>query len=208
MASDEAFRMQVVTRARHFKRSWIDMAEALTEVRSKGLFRKWGYETLHGYALEELNIKRTTCDKLTASYNAMATHVPHVLEWDGVAQQVPQMEAVDYFAKAMDPKPKRDGDEVPPPPDEDVVEELKRAIFQEQASVPSVRKRFNPVLHPKGEDEERLVVLRRALATARRLESIVTEVDGLTEDRVEEVTRCLEDLRGDLDELQPAEAAQ
>ena len=86
---DEAYRMKVVSVARVFKRSWVDMAESLVEVRKRRLFERWGYETLHGFALEELNIKRSTVEKLTGSYAALETHVPHVLQWDGVAQQVP-----------------------------------------------------------------------------------------------------------------------
>jgi hypothetical protein len=199
---DEAFRMEVVSRARVFKRSWVDMAEALCEVRNHGYHERWGYETLHGYALEELNIKRSTCDKLTVSYHAMETHVPHVLGWDGVAQQVPEMEAVDYFARAVDPRPRREGDPMPEPPTDDVVEELKQAIFQDRVSTPSLRRRFNPVLHPKDEGDVRHDLLEKVRSNARRLESLVTEVDGLTEDRVEQVTVCLEELRQDIDALE------
>ena len=199
---DEGFRMKVVAQARAFKRSWVDMAEALVEVRNRGLHRRWGYETLHGYALEELHIKRTTCDKLTGSYHALERHVPHVLQWDGVAQQVPEMDAVDYFARAVEPRPKREGEEAPEPPAAEVVEELKQAIFEDQVSPPSLRRRFNPVLNAKDEQDERRALLSKVRSSARRLETLVTDVDGLAETRVEEVTRCLEELRQDLDVLE------
>ncbi|HJL17073.1 MAG TPA: hypothetical protein RMH99_15515 [Sandaracinaceae bacterium LLY-WYZ-13_1] len=199
---DEAFRMKVISQARLFKRSWVDMAEALVAVRNRRLYERWGYETLHGYALEELNVKRSTCDKLTGSYYALERHVPHVLQWDGVAQQVPEMEAVDYFAKAVEPRPPRDGEEAPPPPPEDVVDELKQAIFEDQVSTPSLRRRFNPVLHPKDESEVRRDLLNKVRSNARRLEALVSDVDGLDEDRVDRVTTCLEELRRDLDRLE------
>src|SRR5262245_30738106 len=120
---DEAYRMEVVTRARVFKRSWVDMAEALTEVRSHGWFEGWSYGTLHAYAQEELHIKKTTVDKLTGSYAVIEEHVPHVLSWDGVAQPMPEMDAVEYFAKALDPQGER--------PTRAVVDELKQAIFED-----------------------------------------------------------------------------
>lgn len=201
-AQHESFRMQVVSRARQFKRSWVDMAEALVEVRSKGLFRAWGYETLHGYALEELNIKRSTCEKLTGSYHAIERYAPHVLEWDGVAKQVPEMEAVDYFARAVEPRPRKEGEPAPPPPSDEVVAELKQALFEDQASAPSLRRRFNEVLHPKSDDAHRRELLQRVRSSARRLEGLVTQVDGLTEDRVDAVTSCMEELRADLDALE------
>ncbi|HBQ14325.1 MAG TPA: hypothetical protein DEF51_25395 [Myxococcales bacterium] len=199
---DEAYRMKVVSVARVFKRSWVDMAESLVEVRKRRLFERWGYETLHGFALEELNIKRSTVEKLTGSYAALETHVPHVLQWDGVAQQVPDMEAVDYFAKAVDPRPKREGEDAPPPPEPDVVAELKQAIFEDQVSTPSLRRRFNPVLNPKDEGQQRIDLLNRVRANSRRLEALVSEVEELTEERVEQVTQCMEELRTDIDLLE------
>jgi hypothetical protein len=39
------------------------------------------------------------------------------------------MDAVDYFARAVHPKAKRDGDPVPEPPGEEVVADLKTAIL-------------------------------------------------------------------------------
>jgi hypothetical protein len=201
-AQHESFRMNVVSQARAFKRSWVDMAEALVQVRSRRLHEKWGYETLHGYALEELNIKRTTCDKLTGSYQAIERYAPHVLDWDGVAKQVPEMEAVDYFARAVDPRPKRDGEPPPEPPEPAVVDELKQALFEDQASAPSLRRRFGEVLNPRSDDEHRRMLLQRVRSSARRLEGLVTQVDGLTEDRVEQVTSCMEELRADLDALE------
>lgn len=194
--------MQVVARARAFKRSWVDMAEALVRVRKQDLHERWGFETMHGYALEELHIKRSTCEKLTASYYAMERYVPHVLQWDGVAQQMPPMESVDYFARAIDPRPAKDGDPIPDPPSDEVVEELKRAIFDDLESAPALRRRFNDVLNPKDDARKQAELIARVRSTARRLESLVTNVGELSEERVEQVTRCLEELRGDLDQLE------
>lgn len=198
---DEAYRMEVVTRARAFKRSWVDMAEALVEVRKQGWYKRWGYESLHGYALEELNVKRGTVDKLTGSYTALEQHVPHVLSWDGVAQSMPDMDAVEYFARAVDPAPAREGEPAPEPPALEVLEQLKQAIFEDQVSPPSLRRRFNPLLHPKPEADPRLELVARIRAGAQRLEAMLADVEGLSEETVEHVTRALEELRRDLDAL-------
>ena len=196
-----AFRMKVVSHARAFKRSWVDMAEALTAVRSRGLYRAWGFETLQSYALEELNIKKSTCDKLTGSYYAMESHVPHVLRWDGVAQPLPELDAVDYFRRAVDPEAERRGELDPA-----LLDELKAAVFEEQRSAPSVRRSFQPRLFPKDDDTARRELIDRVRSNARRLEGLVSEVDGLSEERVENVTVCLEELREDLDQLQRSSA--
>lgn len=197
---DEAFRMEVVAKARSFKRSWVDMAESLVEVRTRGYFQKWGYETLHGYALEELNIKRGTVDKLTGSYQALEQHVPHVLQWDGVAQSMPDMDAVEYFAKAVEPRRDEDGEPAEGPPRE-VIDELKQAIFEDQINPSSLRRRFNPMLNPRPEVDPKRELLARVKAQAKRLEELLGGVEGLTEERVEQVTSALEELRADLDQL-------
>ncbi len=198
---DEAFRMEVVAKARSFKRSWVDMAESLVEVRTRGYFQKWGYETLHGYALEELNIKRGTVDKLTGSYQALEQHVPHVLQWDGVAQSMPDMDAVEYFAKAVEPRRDEDGEPAEGPPRE-VIDELKQAIFEDQINPSSLRRRFNPMLNPRPEVDPKKELLARVKAQAKRLEELLGGVEGLTEERVEQVTSALEELRADLDRLE------
>ena len=198
---DEAFRMEVVAKARSFKRSWVDMAESLVEVRTRGYFQKWGYETLHGYALEELNIKRGTVDKLTGSYQALEQHVPHVLQWDGVAQSMPDMDAVEYFAKAVEPRRDEDGEPAEGPPRE-VIDELKQAIFEDQINPSSLRRRFNPMLNPRPEVDPKKELLARVKAQAKRLEELLGGVEGLTEERVEQVTSALDELRADLDRLE------
>jgi hypothetical protein len=195
MAKGEQLRMRAVEKARAFKRSWVDMAETLVEIRNRRAYEAWGYETLHGYALEELHIKRATVDKLTGSYYTLEQHAPHVLEWDGVAKQVPEIEAIEYFAKAIDPPEKEAR------PSRKVVEELKQAIFEEQASAPSLRRRFNPILHPKEEGDDRRALLDRVRSSAERLSAMIPGVDGLSEQRVDQVTSALEELKRDLDLL-------
>ena len=187
--------MKCVGLARVFKRSWVDMAGALFRVRREGLYRKWGYETIHAYALDELRIRKATVDKLTGSYGAIETHVPHVLDWDGVGREIPSIDAVDYFARALGPP--EDG-EAPPA---EVVEELTRAVFEDGASAHALRRRFNPVLNPLDEAAERQRAAERLRSSARRVESLITTVEGLSEERVASVSAALEGLRDDLDAL-------
>jgi hypothetical protein len=193
--------MEAVTRARAFKRSWVDMAEALVEVRKHAWFERWGYETLQGYALEELNIKRGTVDKLTGSYVALEQHVPHVLQWDGVAQSMPDMDAVEYFARAVEPPVTADGERAHEPASADVVEQLKQAIFEDHLSSPSLRRRFNPLLSPKPEVDPQREQLGRLRASAQRLEGMLADVEGLSADTVEQVSAALAELRRELDAL-------
>jgi hypothetical protein len=58
------------------------------------------------------------------------------------------------------------------------------------------------VLNPKDEGQQRIDLLNRVRANSRRLEALVSEVEELTEERVEQVTQCMEELRTDIDLLE------
>ena len=67
----DELRVHVVRRAREFKRSWVNMAEALVEVRNRESYLDWGYEDFYSYCSLELQLKQATADKLTGSYVAL-----------------------------------------------------------------------------------------------------------------------------------------
>jgi len=195
----DELRVHLVRRAREFKRSWVMMAEALVEVRNREAYLSWGYEDFYSYCALELQLKRTTADKLTGSYVALKRHAPSVLKRDGLNERIPTCDAVEYFAKALHEG--AGGGEEPPAVDPAVVDELRHAVFEEGAPVTELRKRFNPVLHPRPEGAEQIEAIRRATATARRLERMIEEIDGLHRPTVRAALDSLEALREELTEL-------
>jgi hypothetical protein len=202
----DELRIHVVRRAREFKRSWVMMAEALVEVRNRESYLDWGYEDFYTYCSLELQIKQATADKLTGSYVALKRHAPSVLKRDGLTERIPTCDAVDYFAKALQRTPSNDdGERVVA---EEVVDELKHAVFEEGAPVSDLRKRFNPVFNPKPEGAEQMDAIRRATATVRRLERAIEEIDGLPRPTVRASLDALESLREDLTELLERKKAQ
>lgn len=195
----DELRVQVVRRARDFKRSWVMMAEALVEVRNREAYLEWGYEDFYSYCSLELQLKRATADKLTGSYVALKRHAPSVLKRDGLNERIPTCDAVDYFARALNRDAGDDAESRAVDPE--VVDELRHAVFEEGAPVTELRKRFNPVFHPKPEGAERMEAIRRATTTARRLERMIEEIDGLPRPTVRAALDVLEALREELAEL-------
>jgi hypothetical protein len=195
----DELRVHVVRRAREFKRSWVMMAEALVEVRNRESYLDWGYEDFYTYCALELQLKQATADKLTGSYVALKRHAPSVLKRDGLNERIPTCDAVDYFAKALQKNPSNDDGERAV--SEEVVDELRHAVFEEGAPVSDLRKRFNPVLNPKPEGAEQLDAIRRTTAAVRRLERAVEEIDGLRRPTVRASLDALEALREELTEL-------
>ncbi len=195
----DELRVHVVRRAREFKRSWVMMAEALVEVRNRESYLEWGYDDFYTYCSLELQIKQSTADKLTGSYVALKRHAPSVLKRDGLNERIPTCDAVDYFAKALQKAP--DNDAPDRAIDQEVVDELRHAVFEEGAPVSDLRKRFNPVFNPKPEGAEAIDTIRRATATIRRLERTIEEIDGLRRPTVRASLDALEALREELTDL-------
>lgn len=201
--SNEGLRHELQKRARNFKRSWVDMAEALVRVRNQGAHREWGYEDFHAYCAVELQLKKPTVDKLTASFHTLEQHAPRVLDRDGLEKALPEMDSVDYFARALvDPAslpPKQRGTRAAPPPVE-VVDEIKRAVFEENLPVAALRKRFDPILKPKTEDDARLDQVHRTSAAVRKLVSqLEASAEFLDDDRRKSLLADLEALTTELD---------
>lgn len=208
-------RIEAVRRAQNFRRSWLDLAEILVEVRSRRLFEKWGYADLYAYAEDELTLKRATVDKLTVSYSTLERHAPQVLERDGVATQIPSYESLDYYHRTLGELEYTgsEGDEeaaaneaprrarVPQIPDPELRREFEDAVFNEGQPVSELRRRFDPHFYPKPKGAEELDRIKKASATAKKLAELLAEIDGLPEAQVRKLEGELGKLRTQLDEL-------
>jgi hypothetical protein len=196
-------RVDIVRRAQRFKRSWVELGEGLTALRKSRRYEKWGYSDLADYCSKELHIKAATLDKLVLSYGALRTHAPEVLRRDGVSREIPSLEAVDYFSRAVgpssedDPGDKRRRLDAP----REVLDELRAAVFDETRSVGELRKRFDPILRPRSVEADAVDGLRKLKALAERLSSAVQTTEGISEKRVGRVLAVMEALVRDVDEL-------
>jgi hypothetical protein len=188
----DPLRLEVLEAAHRFKRSWIEMARALLQVRETRAFEGWGYADLHSYCAEELSIKPRTVDKLTGSYQTLERHAPDLLKGD-VARPVPSVDAVDYFARLVG-----ENDDDPP----EAIEELRQAVFDEARPVGALRKQFNPILCPRSDAELARDAVRNATLATRRLASLLPAVSGLSRRRRAEVVSILQALEQELTALE------
>jgi hypothetical protein len=195
-------RLDALRCTQRFKRSWVELGEMLVALRRDKAYEAWSYDDFYAYCQGELHLRRGTVDKLTASFSTLQRLAPAVLQWDGVEREVPSINAVDYFGKAVKaanapPQPGRK----PKQPPREVIKELRQAVFDEGQPVGELRKRFDPILRPKPVGAEELEVIGRALSTTRKLAELLPEIEGLTEKRVALVEKTLGSLRQDLEDL-------
>jgi hypothetical protein len=198
-------RLQALRSTQRFKRSWVELAQILVDIRRGAMFEAWGHEEFYAYCAAELFLKRATVDKLTISFSTLQRLAPNVLKWDGVEREIPSYQAVDYFSRAMGTadapdRAANDAAAAPPPPRE-VIKELRHAVFDEGQSVAELRRRFDPILHPKPAGAEQLDTINKAMAVARKLAELLPDVDGLTDKRMATTEKALGGLRQELEEL-------
>src|ERR1019366_6717942 len=98
--ADDPERAELLARARRFKASWIELAEALTAVKRSNAWRNWGYDSFEAYAKGEVKNRQGTADKLPGSYTFLKRRAPGVLERDALREPIPSYQAVDFLRRA------------------------------------------------------------------------------------------------------------
>lgn len=176
--TQDAIRLDAVNRARMLKSSWLKAAELLIKIRDRATYVEWGYEDLYSYCAMELQIDRRTCDKLTGAMQAIERHAPDLLEPGAAPTNIPTLDAVDYFARAMRGEPKADGTPYKEPTPE-VIEELKQATFKEGRPARSMARQFGPLLHPVGNEQEELQRIMKAQKALRQLSKHMGDIENI-----------------------------
>ena len=195
-------RLYAAQAAYNFKHSWLEMAQALVEVRNRNQFVKWGFDDFLDYCQRELGLKRVVVDKLTASYYVLKRVVPERLETAREDAPIPSYQALDYYSRAtgevrMDGNPARDAPQQELSPE--LSGQLYDAVFNQRCSQKQLRDRFDPLIRPKSAAREQQEVNRKALNSARKLLQLVEEVEGLSNKTLQAVQVAVSGLEVEIE---------
>ncbi|MGE5183768.1 MAG: hypothetical protein ACM31C_16965 [Acidobacteriota bacterium] len=170
VASDP-MRADTLAKARAFKRTWLELAEALTRVQANKSWEAWGYPDFDAYCRKELHLRGSTVAKLLGSYRFLETSAPRVLERarttapSELTGPIPSLPAVEFVQKATERGAA----------DQETLETIQRVAFEEGVDAPILARRFKDVAFPET-DRDRREKLRAAIAqAARRLSSLIAE---------------------------------
>ncbi|MBX5480360.1 MAG: hypothetical protein IRZ16_00725 [Myxococcaceae bacterium] len=94
------FRHTVLSAARRFKSSWVELGRLLKQVLDEGSYREWGYDTFEQYCAKELHIRKATADKLLRSFGFLHRHEPAAVANDNIVELAPAFEVVEVLAGA------------------------------------------------------------------------------------------------------------
>ncbi len=164
----DPMRADTLHKARQFKRTWLELAQALARVQAGASWEGWGFSDFDAYCRKELHLRANTVAKLLGSYRFLETSAPNVLERareDPFEAPIPSVKAVEFVQKATDRGAA----------DAETLETMKRVAFEEGVEAPLLARRFKDVAFPES-DREKAEKLRASIAgTARRLSSLIAE---------------------------------
>ncbi|MEM6960802.1 MAG: hypothetical protein AAF550_03545 [Myxococcota bacterium] len=194
--SSDVYRQSLVELSCRFRRSWVDMARALVELKQTRTYESWGYSDLYAYCNKELFIRKPTVDKLVGSFETLEQYAPSLLTRDEPEQPIPSYDAVDYFARALSEQ--QDGDLSVA---SDRIDDFREAVFEQAKPISSLRREFGAVFFGKSEQQEALERLERTNVSIRRLCGLLTKCAGVSSDRLERATLALEELQSEVQGL-------
>jgi hypothetical protein len=166
--ANDPVRADTLQKARAFKRTWLELAEALTKVSASRSYEAWGYPDFDAYCSKELHLRGSTVAKLLGSYRFLETSAPRVIERsrsDNSESPIPSMPAVEFVQRATERAAA----------DPEMLETIQRVAFDEGVDAPMLARKFKDVAFPETEREKR-EKLRAAIAgAARRLSTLIAE---------------------------------
>ena len=171
-AAGDTERVDAISKARAFKRTWLELADCITKIHDRESWKRWGFDSFEAYCRKELHIKKGTVAKLLGSFRFLESSVPTVIERARDAQSpVPSLQVVDFVARATERGAA----------DAQTMQEIHKAAFDEGAEAPLLSRRFKEVAFPV-DNQQRSNQLRSQLASAaRRLANLIAEPDAPVE---------------------------
>lgn len=184
----EPERAELIARTRRFKASWIELAESLSACQKAQRYTKWGFASFEEYYRKELHLKTSTVNKLVGSYAFLRKSAPEVLERDGITQEYPTIQSIDFLRRAEEAA---EEGQVP----SELLAEVRRAVIDDNLAFGKVARQFKETLFPSDIDEEKAKRRRETLRLAQKLiEALAVLADSVPETVLAKVQEAVNQL--------------
>jgi hypothetical protein len=164
-------RVDTLQKARAFKRTWLELAEALSRANDKRLWEKWGFSDFDAYCRKELHLRASTVAKLLGSYRFLETSAPRVIErarTDRFEAPIPSLPVVEFVQRATQSGAA----------DAETLQSIQRVAFDEGAETPVLNRQFGKLAFPQTESDRREKLRSSIAQAARRLSTLIAEADA------------------------------
>ena len=170
-----SLRYKILSSAKSFKTSWIDLGQSLYSVWKDKIFKEWGFLTFDAYTSKEIGIRKNTALKLLKTYYFLEKEESHLLNKGYVdtkdASEVPSYEAVDVLRLAKKKQML----------DEDDYKRFRKDVLEKGKDAREVKKDLTLLLKQREELEPDEARKKRREATIKRfltcLRSLKTEIE-------------------------------
>ncbi len=194
-ADGNSFRQHVLSSAKQFKMSWVDLGRSLYTVWKDKLFKEWGFQKFDTYLTKEIGIRKQTGLKLLRSYFFLEKEEPQYLKEEfaqaSEAKQLPSYESIDILRRAKEKKGLDTQD----------YSKLKKNIFEKGRDAVEVRKDLTALMKQREEvsPEETWAKnkeknIKRLLTTLRSLKREAEDLKILPAALVAELTKIIDRL--------------
>ncbi|MCD6525477.1 MAG: hypothetical protein J7K75_00590 [Desulfuromonas sp.] len=190
-------RYSILSSAKNFKSSWVDLGQQLKQVRTARLYSEWGYDSFEDYCAREIRIRRQTADKLTMAYYYLEQKRPALVNDQQNLNPLPDFRSIDLLRQA-DAEQKFSQEQQ---------QELQQAVFEGKLSHPTIAKRFKEMSMEHATTQERqFSEYKNALNAARRLQGALGFLPDEFNGRDLDLAPLISSLEQAVDMLEPATA--
>lgn len=194
-----SLRYKILSSAKSFKTSWIDLGQSLYSVWKDKLFKDWGFLTFDAYTSKEIGIRKNTALKLLKTYYFLEKEEPHLLDKGYVetkdASEVPSYEAVDVLRLAKK-KQMLDGDDY---------KRFRRDVLEKGKDAREVKKDLTALIRQREELEpdearkkKREAVIKRLLTTLRSLRTEIEMTKVLPSDVLKQTKMLISRIEAEI----------
>jgi len=186
--ADDPERASVLRLTRRFKASWLELGEALSEVKRTHAWEKWGHPSFEAYAKNELKLRADTVEKLTSSYVFLHKRAPEVLRRDPLEAPLPSYQAIDYLRRAEE---KAASDESIPTT---TIEDVRKRILDDNVPVATVARLYNETLFPVSDHDKREANKKALKQTAAKLRDLLENTQVVSKRLANTLGEALDEL--------------
>ena len=194
-----SLRYKILSSAKSFKTSWIDLGQSLYSVWKDKLFKEWGFLTFDAYTSKEIGIRKNTALKLLKTYYFLEKEESHLLDKGYVetkdASEVPSYEAVDVLRLAKKKQML----------DEDDYKRFRKDVLEKGKDAREVKKDLSTLIRQREElqpDEarkkKRESIIKRLLTTLRSLRTEIEVTKVLPSDVLKQTKMLIDRIEAEL----------
>ena len=186
--ADDPERVELLRRTRRFKASWLELAEALADVKRNKTWERWGHASFEDYCKGELKLRQDTVEKLTGSYLFLHKRAPEVLRRDPLDAPLPSYQAIDFLRRAEERAEQDDT------VSGETMTDLRKRVLDDGAPVATVARLYKDTLFPVPEAEKREKDRHAIKSAASKLRDLLEETGAVPKGLAKSVSASLDEL--------------